>query len=415
MIPVPPAKLGTVVHTDRVRTLHILTSLDRGGAETFAVQMIDRLDRDRFAPAIWTTRPPATGYPLEPLRTSVLSSHDSGSGHDGGTARSLRELLSVLRRVKPHLVQCHGGRALKHAMAVKPLWRAPAYVYNKILSIHPALDSPVKRFLYSFLFEQVDAIVAVGEQVRREVEDAFHPRRPVLLTISNGRDVVPFRSVSPEATEQARRELGLGPGEVCLMFVGRLAWEKDPQSLLRLCADLAPIYPAHKFVLVGGGPLEPDLKQEAVRLGITDRVRFTGVRRDVPTLMSAADLVLLPSVTEGLPGVLIEAGMAGRPAVAYRIAAVEDVLIDGVTGFVVSPGDTEMFKQRVLHLMRHPELRSEMGDQARRRCRRDFDIEASVKRYEDLFHTLVDGARSRDAASLGVARPDGAGRQRWNW
>lgn len=373
---------------ERIRTLHILTSLNRRGAETFAVQMIDRLSRDRFSPAIWTTKPAHSQDALVPERTPLLS--------DGAVvpspliqARSFLDLIRVLKTVQPHLVQCHGGRALKYALAASPFWRPAATVYNKILSIHPHLDHPARRVLYGYLFERVDAIVAVGEQVRRELKDEFRLRRPRLVTISNGRDVGPFARVAPEDVLEVRRALGLQPEDVCLMAVGSLAWEKDPHFALRLLAEILPAHPTLRLVFVGEGPLEEALGKQAVTLAVDERVRFLGVRHDVPRLLFAADIVILPSITEGLPGVLIEAGMAGRPAVAYGVGAVADVLVDGVTGFVVTPGDAATFQQRVRQLIRDSHLRQTMGQEALTRCRRDFDIEASVRKYEALFSELV--------------------------
>lgn len=370
-----------------IRTLHIMTSLDRRGAETFAVQVIDRLDRERFSPGIWTTRSAAPENALVPQHTPVFSTHDHGHAP---SARALRELVHTLRLVRPHLVQCHGGIALTYATAVKLFYKAPAYVYTKISSIHPALDSALRRRIYGILFNQVDAIVAGGEEVRREVEEEFHPRRPRLLTISNGRDVQPFLNVSPELVRQTRQELGLATDDVCLMAVGGLVKVKDPEFVLRLYADLLSSVPTLRLVFVGSGPMEPDLRRQASTLRIDNQVRFLGVRSDVPRLMFAADILVLPSISEGLPGVLIEAGMAGRPAVAFKVGAVTDVLDDGVTGYVVMPRDQDTFRDRVARLARDPALRATMGEEAMRRCRRDFDVQASIARYEHLFTELVE-------------------------
>src|SRR3989304_9942469 len=156
-----------------IRTLHIRTSWNRRGAETFAVQLVDRLSRERFDPAIWTITPPGSGPDLVPQRTRVLRRPARG-----GWGQSFLSLLATVRSYRPHLIQCHGGRALKYATLVKPFWRAQAYVYTKIGSVHPLLDHPVKRRFYGLLFEQLDAIVAVGKLLRQEIEAGFHPPSP---------------------------------------------------------------------------------------------------------------------------------------------------------------------------------------------------------------------------------------------
>lgn len=371
-----------------IRTLHILNCLHRRGAETFAVQMIDRLNRDRFSPYIWTARTVGHSGALAPERTPVLS-----NGHHS-TAQAIRDLYRQLRMIRPHIVQCHGGAPLNFALAAKPFWQSGAYVYNKIGSIHPYLDSPVKRRIYGMVFERVDAIVAVGEEIRRELEETFHLRRPRLVTISNGRSVRPFLAVTPETISRKRLELGLAPQHLCLMQVGITA-EKDPQTTLRVFARLATTHANLRLVFVGEGPLADALRRESAARDMSGLVRVLGPRPDVPALLSAADLVILPSLSEGLPGVLIEAGMAGRPAVAYDVGSVRSVLADRDTGFLVSPGDRATLISRLDRLIRDPELRVRMGDQARQRCRSTFAIEASVEKYQVLFADLV---RSRKAA-----------------
>lgn len=377
----------------RIRTLHILTSLNRRGAETFAVLLVDRLSREAFDPAIWTIRPPDRGPYLVPHHTPVLRSKGGRSWY-----HALLDLKETVGTYQPHLIQCHGGRALKYAMMLKPFWRAQAYVYTKIGSVHPWLDHRLRHRFYAHLFEQVDAIVAVGEQVRREVETEFHPRRPRLLTIYTGREVKPFLEVTPEVAARSRSELGLDPSDVCLMSVGSLSWEKNPKSLLRLFSELAAADPRLKLVFVGEGPLEPELRQQAGRDGVTGRVRFLGVRSDVPALLSGADIFVLSSTTEGLPGVLIEAGMAGLPAVAFGVGSVAEVIKDGVTGFVVPPGDEAQFRARVVELARHTDRRRRMAQEALRFCRREFDIERSVKRHEVLFTELLHASAAHASA-----------------
>lgn len=367
-----------------IRTLHIITSMHRRGAEIFAVQLADRLDRTRFLPHIWPLRRTMSDDALTAERTPVLP---TGAGSLAGT---LREFRRAVRTVRPHVIQCHGGRALKYAMALKPFGRSRAYVYNKNLSIHPHLDRPARRLPYKFLFEQVDAIVAEDETLLREVEEVFHPRRPRLVSIRNGRDLRPFLDVTPEVIAERRRELGLDAGDVALMQIG-IAWEKAPQVTLDAFAELAPRFPELRLAFVGEGPLLNTLRQSVAAGGLTDRVRLLGVRRDVPALLAAADILALPSITEGVPGVLIEAGMAGRAAVAYDVGAVRDVLVDGVTGWVVPRGDTAALKAKLAGLAGDHALRERMGREAMTRCRQGFNIEASVRAYEALFMELLGG------------------------
>ena len=392
---------------ERIRTLHILTSLNRRGAETFAVQLVDRLSREGVDTAVWTIKPPRSGPDLVPQRTRVLP-RPTREGWD----RSFLSLLATVRSYRPHLIQCHGGRALKYATLLKPFWRAGVYVYTKIGSVHPMLDHPVKRWFYGLLFEQPDAIVAVGKLLQQEIEAQFHPRRPRLLTVYTGRDVTPFLEVTPVTAAQKRAEIGLAPSDLLLLTVGSLSWEKDPLSLVRHFSDVAQANPRLRLAFAGGGPLAAALEQEVRRRGLEQRVRLLGVRHDVPALLSAADIFVLPSVTEGLPGVLIEAGMAGLPAVAYGVGSVSEVLKHEETGYVVPPKDAATFYRRVLTLAGDGDLRCRMGQAAREFCRRDFDIHRSVQRHEALFTELLAATRREQTGADRWAGPASSRDQR---
>ncbi len=392
-----------------IRILHVVSSLNRRGAELSAIRLADRLSREAFEPALWVISP---SHPaLAPERTPVLNSANEAVRARGrsGAVGGLRSLVDVLRTFRPDLVHCHGGRALKYAAASRLFWRARGYVYTKIGSIHPWLDHPLRRAFYRRLFEGLDAIVAVAEGLRVEMAQTFRPVHPRIVTIPTGIDAEPFLRVTAEEAAQTRTSLGVRPDEVALMAVGSLSWEKDPRPLLRLTAALAREGHQVRLLFAGSGPLEQGLRDEVERTGLDGHVRFLGVRDDVPRLLAAADIVLLSSLTEGLPAVLIEAGMAACPAVAFRVGAVEEVLVDGVTGFVVAPGDEAAFLQRLRRLIADPAMRVAFGEAARARCLAEFGVERYVARHEALFCELAQAAPAAWVGAEAVTPSPAAG------
>ncbi len=396
----------------RIRTLHLVTSLERRGAEVCAVTLTDRLARDRFQPAIWSVSPVPVTPPLQPARTPVYAR--IGTGRSGGSA-ALVHLLAVLREVRPDVIHCHGGRTLKYAIAARTIWRAKAYVYTKIGSIHPWLDAPWRRVIYRAIFERMDAIIAVGDTLRREVADDLSLARPRLVTIMTGVDSAPYDALTPTQVSHVRAQLGLAPADIVLMMVGSLSWEKDPSAALRVIATLASEHPFLKLVYVGDGPLASRLEREVEDAGLRRRVKFLGVRSDVPLLLVASDIVLLTSRTEGLPGVLIEAGMAGRPVVAVDVGAVREVITDGVTGWIVPAGAPSLFAHRVREMVRGAGLRAQMGAAAREYCRRAFGIDRYVRDHENLFADLVHSAHTSSPVTHHDTVPvAGAATGRWD-
>jgi glycosyltransferase involved in cell wall biosynthesis len=187
------------------------------------------------------------------------------------------------------------------------------------------------------------------------------------------------------ARDQVRQELGLSGQALLLISVGSLSAEKGHQHLLAGMGDLTRKQLDVHLMMVGDGPLRQQLELRSGELGLADRVHFLGSRHDVPRLLASADLFVLPSETEGMPAVLIEAGMSGLPSVAFNVGGVPEVLDPGVTGILVAPGDPTAFGEALAGMCLDRDGRAHMGDAARLRCRDLYDMSKVAREYEDLF------------------------------
>jgi glycosyltransferase involved in cell wall biosynthesis len=180
--------------------------------------------------------------------------------------------------------------------------------------------------------------------------------------------------------------------------VGDLSPEKGYQDLLPLLREFLNRSPKHHFLLVGDGPLGPELRQQAEELGLTGRAHFLGRRNDVPRLLAAADLFVLSSKTEGMPAVLIEAGLAGLPSVAFNVGGVAEVVEHQATGLLVPAGDFPGLGQALITLSEDSQRRAVMGEEARRRCYQQFDMSQVACQYEELFLRVL-GAEDGEAVN----------------
>jgi glycosyltransferase involved in cell wall biosynthesis len=174
-----------------------------------------------------------------------------------------------------------------------------------------------------------------------------------------------------------------------LIAVGALGWEKNQAAMLRVLAEIRRTLPETILLLAGDGPERPKLERLAAELGVVAAVLFLGVRQDVPELLAAADLFLLTSLTEGVPGVLIEAGMAGLPAVTWDVAGAKEVVQDGVTGRVTTYQDQAGFTAAVIALLSNPGKAAIMGQAAREFCRERFGMERCVAEHLRLFEEIT--------------------------
>jgi glycosyltransferase involved in cell wall biosynthesis len=225
----------------------------------------------------------------------------------------------------------------------------------------------------------------VAEALRTETIETFGVPPHRVVTIPNAVDLE--RLVPARPRREVRDALGI-PAEAGVMIsIGALTWEKDPQAHLEVSSLVRQQRPDVVHLFVGDGPLRPALESSIRDVG--DAVRLLGTRGDVADLLAAADVLLLASRVEGLPGCVIEAGLAGRPTAAYSVAGVPEVVEDGRSGLLALPGDVRSLAGAVVRLLADDALRDSVGSAARARCRSRFDIRVVAPRYRRLYEELA--------------------------
>lgn len=208
-------------------------------------------------------------------------------------------------------------------------------------------------------------VLAVSEDLHGEVLRRGVPAERAAL-MPNGVDLALF---GRRSREEARRALGLSPAASLVLFVGQVAAVKNPLALAEAAAALGDVRPPVEFHVAGDGPEAGALLELAARLGAGDRVAVHGLRphSEIPDWLAAADLLVLPSLSEGRPNVVLEAMAAGRPVVATRVGGVPELVVDGETGLLAGPGDAEGLSGAIRRLLVDGELRTCMGLAGRRR------------------------------------------------
>ncbi len=260
--------------------------------------------------------------------------------------------------------------------------------------------SRAERVVRQLVFRTVNACAyrradRVGATFAALAEDAvrrFGLPPAKVRTIANGTNIQVFSDTeltpSKHALDAARRAGGreVRFEDFCL-FVGRLEPRKGPDLLLRALIEV----PAVNCVFAGDGPMRQELESRASELGLTDRVAFLGYVRsaDLPALYARAQLLLLPSVSEALPLVVLEAMACGTPVLASRIAGLPSVVRDYETGLLVQAGDVGQLALGLRFLLRDRELLAEMSAEARRTVHRSFRWSAIAAEYEGMYRSLA--------------------------
>lgn len=228
-----------------------------------------------------------------------------------------------------------------------------------------------------------------GYGVRTRVEVIKTGIEPVPTPSPQQREAVRRRYLSPGPLEDGRVE----PNAFLLLYVGRIAREKNLRMLLTAFAKVVSTHPSTRLLLVGGGPALAETKAFAASLGLGDRVEFTGMlnRREIDPIYGAADVFVFPSVTETQGIAICEALSAGLPVVAVNAGGIPENVQDGVDGFLTNDDPAE-FADRIAYLIDHPAERAAMSACARANAAA-FSIERMVDHFERFYESVIVGAR----------------------
>ena len=265
----------------------------------------------------------------------------------------------------------------------------------------PWMLNPRKRAPFFRAIAPVDRLIAVSEGVRTTHERIGVPAER-LVTVPNG--IVP-RGPGP-GREAARAALGLEPGRLVVMNVGRLVVQKGQRYLVAAMPALAARFPDLAVVVVGGGYLAGELHRQAADLGVADLLHLPGHRSDARMLLDAADVFVLPSRQEGMPLAALEAMDAGLPVVATDVIGTAEVVIHGGTGTLVPPGNPPALASAVGQLLGDPDLRQRYASAGRRRYAECF---TARRMAQDTLHVYEDVLARASSAPGAVPRPRRSG------
>lgn len=374
----------------RLRVTYLIDKLHRAGAQIHLGQLASSLDRGRFEPEVVCLL--AGGPVADDLRRRGVTVEVLGLGrlYAPRALVGVARLARRLRRRRVDLLHTYLVSANVYGTLAGRLAGVGAVVTSR-------RDTGFSRNWRLRLLEErlvnphVDRVVAVSPAVAEVTRRERGLRDEQVVVIPNGVDLERFdagRHSREAVRAHALREWGLAGDEAAVGAIGHLSPVKGHADLLEAAARVVARRPRTRFFLAGDGPLRPTLQARARRLGLGERVVFTGVRENVAALLALLDVVVLPSHTEGLSNVLLESMAMARPVVATAVGGNPDVLRDGVSGRLVPARDPEALAAAVLALLEAPEAARALGCEARRVVERKFGLPRMVEAYETLYRGL---------------------------
>lgn len=385
----------------RGKVFNVITKLAVGGAQETALAYCSYLDPDRWEASIVTgpERSPegdlfgeaaCRGVPVvtvPSLRRRV---------HPTGDLRAVVELVRLFRRERPDIVHTHSSKAGLVGRLAARIAGVPVVVHTVHgWSFHEGM-SPAARAV-AVTLERLAArwtwpIVVVTE-VDAEIGLASRIGQPnQYAVVRSAIDVDRLRRSAGSRTS-ARAALGIPRDAPVVGTVTRLCTQKDPETLLRAARLAAELRPDVRFVVVGDGPLRPQVEQLLDDLNLRGHVTLLGRRSDVETLLPGFDAFVLSSRWEGLPRVVIEAMAVGVPVVATDVGGIAEVVEDGASGLLVPSGDHIALANALLRVVDEPGLGARLARDAGGRVA-EFDVGEMAARLDDLYAGLLLDGRS---------------------
>lgn len=296
------------------------------------------------------------------------------------------EIAGHLRRQRADILCCHG---------YKPDilgWLAARQVGTPVIAVSRGWTAAtfkvrINETLDRLVLRRMDRVVCVSEGQAIKVRRAGVTADRVIV-IRNAIRTERFNHPDPAGRDRLRSLFDRPPARI-VGAAGRLSPEKGFGVLITAAGRLAPDAPDVGFVIFGEGPLREELSRQIDAGGLAGRCLLAGFRDDLDGLLPHLDLLVLPSFTEGLPNVVLEAFAAGVPVVATAVGGTPEVVEDGVNGYLVPAGDPAALARRMRDVLDVEERRRAMGERGRDRVRNEFTFEVQSAQYQQLFADLV--------------------------
>lgn len=376
---------------ESLRIMQVITRNELRGAEVFASNLSEELARRGHSicmPAIYQTDDAAFDIP------GVEHIELNGSTKGKIEWKALCNLRHAIRKFQPDAIQANGFHALKYAV----LSRAMAHdsspiVYRNISLAENWIRGRLRRSWGKWLFRRVAFVTSVSEQCATNLCRTYDFPTERTMVIRRG-ITKPQLDRSAARTELLERiDRTDSPERQLLMHIGGFTQEKNQLGLLKVFKKLQNNRAHCLLVLCGDGPLLPEAMAKAESLGLTNSVFFLGRTPDAADLVGGADLFVLSSKIEGIPGVVLEAAIRGVPSVCFDVGGINEAVIDGETGRLIPAMDYSALQHAIETLLDNDDTRLKLGCSARQFIAKHHMLENAVEKLLGVYRECQQSAQ----------------------
>lgn len=396
-------KLLPLADRGPLKVMFVITSMPVGGAETLLVNLVRRMDRERFDPELCCLKELG---PLGEVLAQEIPTHEKLINYKSDW-RVIGRLAKRMRDVDAVVTVGTGGD--------KMFWGRLGAYYAGVPVILSALHSTGLpdhvEFPNRLLAPITDGFIGCAKPHAEYLVTGEKCPRHKVFVIPNGVDCEKFSPIAPPPG--LRESIGLPPNVPTAAIVAALRPEKNHELFLDAAAIVLKSLPEARFLIIGDGARRALLQEHADKLGIADSVHFLGTRSDVPALLSLADTLVLSSKMEANPVSILEGLACGKPVVAPRVGSIPETVHDGKNGFLVEPNNAPQLAARTKQLLTNQTIAEQMGRTGRETVVADWSLQRMVDGYQNLVQSIYsrkagigDGCKPEAVLESAFTTPD---------
>lgn len=369
-----------------MKVIHVITSLKRGGAETLVSNLLPLLKHKGIDVSLVSMT-----NELDLADTLRANNIPVYTINFKGNIYKIKDILKAVQNFNAIIQKEHPDVIHSHLYMADLITRITVGKrYTLISTLHNCdkwwfgkrrLKSRIKTFLDAFSGRLTKSFfVAVSENVRNMACKSLHIPEDRIKVVYNGINLQDF------ILKDYKNEPINNPP--IIIQIGRFYKQKGHETAVKAMSIVKKYYPNAKLLLAGDGPLRSFIESEIKRLGLIDNVELLGVRKDIPELLSKADIFWMPSEWEGLPIACLEAMASGLPVIASAVGGLLEVVVDGGTGYLIPKGSYEQLAEKTLRLLSDFSLRKKMGLMGRKIIERNFTLEKTAEEYINIYYSF---------------------------
>lgn len=369
----------------KIKVLECIRQGQIGGGESHLLSLVENLDRDQYEPVVlsFTEGPMVDRLKGLGVNTHVIYTERPFDVSKWGKVKAL------LQAERPDLIHAHGTRASSNTLWAAQSLRIPLIYTIHGWSFHDDQNPLVRRLRImgeKYLTSRSDLNIAVSASNRASGVERIPGLEAVV--VNNGIDQKKFSPIG--RFKDIRAELGIDPSKILVLFIARFTSHKQPLALIRAFARALEGRPELHLLMVGDGDEKGAGLELAGQLGLDEKViTFQSFRQDVPDVLAAADIFVLPSLWEGLPIGLLEAMAMGKAVIATNVDGTKEVVRHEDNGLLVAPGDPEALAAALVRLGGDAGLRAALRENALLTVQEQFNAASMTRKIEEIYISIA--------------------------